>query len=102
MWLFVRISLRSFFLFRFVAFPAPETVHQIFQIASDYFFEQIGFWPFECSGDFKIDGRIPRLLRWLEIRPDRLEKLRANFLIDGQPRIQVKFATKTHRAGGGE
>src|SRR5205807_1911613 len=57
---------------------------------------------FECSADFEIDGGISRLLRRLEIRPDRLKKLRANFFIDGQPRIQMEFATETHRAGSGE
>src|SRR5205814_7895749 len=99
---FVDVCLRAFLLLRLIAFSAPQTVHQIFQIATDDFFEQICLRPFDCSADFEIDGGITRLLRWLEVRPDWLKKLRANFFVDGQPRAQMQFAAKTHSAGGRE
>src|SRR5207244_13366955 len=89
------ICLRFFFLFRLVALSAPETVHQIFQIAPHHFFEQVCFSSFECSADFEIDRAITGLLRRLKIRPDRLEKLRANFFINGKTRTQMKFTANT-------
>src|SRR5579864_777152 len=92
------ISVRlSFFLFRSFS-AAPETVDQIFQIATYDFLEQICFGAFQSASHFKIDCRVTRFFSRLKICADRFEELFSDFFIDRQPRVQMQLAAETYRS----
>ena len=86
--------LARFFLFR-VAEEAADHAAEIAQIVADDFVHQIGFGSFESAADVEIDrGVAGRFLQGLEVHSDRLEKLAADFVVQGQLRIQPQLAVE--------
>src|SRR5207302_8267972 len=52
---FGRARLVCPFLLRSFALSTQKAIYQILEIASDDLFEQICFWPFQSSSNFKVD-----------------------------------------------